>query len=60
MTKIDVLRILFDLSATQWQLAEAIGISEPTLTRWLRHPLEGERLERVNRGLEVLREEVQE
>ena len=57
MTKIDVLRILFDLSATQWQLAEAIGISEPTLTRWLRHPLEGERLERVKRCLEVLQEE---
>ena len=35
-------------------------VSEPTLGRWLRHPLEGERLERVKRGLEVLRKEVQE
>ena len=60
MKKSDVLKILFELNATQWRLSEAVGVSEPTLVRWLRHPLEGERLERVKRGLEVLRKEVQE
>ena len=56
MQKSDVLKILFELNATQWRLA--VGVSEPTLGRWLRHPLEGERLERVKRGLAVLREEM--
>ena len=44
MKKSDVLKILFELNATQWRLAEAVGVSEPTL----------------GRGLEVLRKEVQE
>lgn len=26
-----------------WRVAAAIGISEPTITRWLRFPLSGER-----------------
>lgn len=27
----------------QWQLADLLGISEPTLTRWLRHELPQEK-----------------
>lgn len=52
----DVLKILRATGATQWRLADTIGISEPTLTRWLRHPLEGERLNRVKAALNELRE----
>lgn len=31
----------------QWQVADQIGISEGTLTRWLRTELTGERREKV-------------
>lgn len=41
-----------------WQLAEAIGVSEGTLTRWLRHEPEGERRERILAALEKMRQEV--
>ena len=30
-----------------WRVAAAIGISEPTLTRWLRFPLPAEKENRV-------------
>lgn len=39
------------LGVRQWELAHAIGISEPTLTRWLRFPLAGERLALVETAL---------
>lgn len=57
MIRDEVLRALKESGATQWQLADTIGISEPTMTRWLRHPLEGERLKRVQEGLLALRKE---
>ena len=57
MIRDEILRALKESGATQWQLADTIGISEPTMTRWLRHPLEGERLKRVQEGLLALRKE---
>ncbi len=40
----------------QWEVAEAAGISEVTLVKWLRRPekLDAERLARVERALEEL------
>lgn len=35
----------------QWEVAEAIGISEVTLIRWLRTPLNEEQETRVNEGI---------
>lgn len=40
-----------------WELAERIGVSESTLTRWLRQELDGERSERVRTALEELENE---
>lgn len=57
MIRDEVLQVLKEVGATQWQLADAMGSSEPTMTRWLRYPLEGERLKRVQEGLLVLRKE---
>ncbi len=57
MIRDEVLQSLKEAGAAQWELADAIGISEPTMTRWLRHPLEGERLKRVQEGLLALRKE---
>lgn len=54
MFKDDVAKSLKEMNATQWQLADAIGISEPTLTRWLRYQLTGEHLQRVQQGLATL------
>lgn len=38
----------------QWKLADEIGISDSTLCVWLRKPLTGDRLERVQKGLAEL------
>lgn len=45
-----------------WQVADAIGIHPATLCVWLRHELNGERLERVQQAINVLSkgEEAQE
>lgn len=37
-----------------WQVADAIGISYSTFTIWLRHELDGEKLERVQAALDEL------
>lgn len=31
----------------QWELAERLGVSEPTLTRWMRHELSEEEQDRI-------------
>lgn len=40
-----------------WKIASRIGISEPTLTRWLRFPLNEERYMRVVSAIEELSQE---
>lgn len=42
-----------------WQIAARAGISENTLLRWLRIPLEGEHLTRVTAALQALVEQQQ-
>lgn len=37
-----------------WQVAYEVGISEPTLTRWLRKDLTGDRLKRLMAAVERL------
>ena len=39
-----------------WRIAMQAGISEPTLTRWLRVPLSEERERRVVKAIEELKE----
>ena len=40
-----------------WQIAEYLGISEPTIMRWLRAPLSPEREKAVMEAIEVLAKE---
>ncbi len=37
-----------------WQVADKIGISPATLCVWLRHELDGKKLERVQSAIEAL------
>ena len=39
----------------QWEVAEAMGISEFTLCRWLRKDLKGKQLERLNSVIKKVR-----
>ena len=42
----------------QWQIAARLGISEPTLTRWLRFPLPAEKERKIEEAIQVLAKEV--
>ena len=55
MTKADVQKLLKDSGLRQWQLAEALGISEYTLCKRLRHPLTEEFEADVRRTIETLK-----
>ena len=41
-----------------WRVATAIGVSEPTLTRWLRVPLPEDKEQRVMAAIAALEQEV--
>lgn len=40
-----------------WRVAKAIGVSEPTLTRWLRAPLPEDKEKRVMAAIAALEQE---
>lgn len=40
----------------QWKIADALGVSEPTLTRWLRHELPEEKQKQILEAIERLAE----
>lgn len=42
---------------TFWKLAEVIGISEPTITRWMRVPLTKERFDRIINAIDQIKKE---
>lgn len=41
-----------------WKVAAAIGVSEPTLVRWMRFPLPAEKEARIMAAISVLEKEV--
>lgn len=41
-----------------WKVAASIGVSEPTLTRWLRFPLSEEKEARILSAISALEKEV--
>lgn len=41
-----------------WKIAAELGISEPTIIRWLRFPLPAEKEKRVMEAISVLSQEV--
>ncbi len=42
-----------------WQIAHHIGVSEPTMIRWLRIPLSAEREQRIMDAISALEKEAQ-
>ena len=54
MRSTEVKTILRSHGLRHWQLADASGVSPYTLSVWLRHDLEGDRLARVQAGLDAL------
>ena len=40
-----------------WRIAQELGISEPTITRWLRVPLSAEREDKIRAAIERLSKE---
>ena len=54
--KKDEVRLLMKQNQVkQWEVAEAMGISEFTLCRWLRKDLKGKQLERLNSAIKKVR-----
>ena len=51
----EIKKQLRDQRIPQWRLAEAVGISENTMIRWMRHPLQGDQERRVREALDRLR-----
>lgn len=41
-----------------WKVADAIGVSEPTLIRWLRFPLPEDKEHRIMEAISALEQEV--
>lgn len=41
-----------------WKVAAAVGVSEPTLTRWLRAPLPEDKEQRIMTAISALEQEV--
>ena len=50
MKKEEVKLLMKQNQVKQWEVAEAMGISEFTLCRWLRKDLKGKQLERLKFG----------
>lgn len=40
-----------------WKIANAMNVSEPTMTRWLRSPLQEEKEKKILETIEVLEKE---
>ena len=56
MEKADVRKLLNDTGLRQWQLADALGISEYTLCKRLRRPLSKDFEAEVRRAIDELKE----
>ena len=54
MKNLEIRNAIAAAGLKHWQLADAIGISPYTLSVWMRHELEGERLERVKQAVAEL------
>ena len=55
MRKEEVKLLMKQNQVKQWEVAEAMGISEFTLCRWLRKDLKGKQLERLNSAIKKVR-----
>ena len=55
MKKEEVKLLMNQNQVKQWEVTEAMGISEFTLCRWLRKDLRGKQLERLNSAIKKVR-----
>ena len=55
MKKEEVKLLMKQNQVKQWEVAEAMEISEFTLCRWLRKDLKGNQLERLNSAIKKVR-----
>lgn len=55
MKKEEVKLLMKQNQVKQWEVAEAMGISEFTLCRWLRKDLKGKQLEQLNLAIRRVR-----
>lgn len=42
-----------------WKIAAQIGVSEPTITRWMRFPLSEDKRARIEQAIYILSQEVE-
>lgn len=49
-----------ELGLYQWQLADAVGVSNYSFTIWMRHEMTGERFARVQAALDELKKQQEE
>ena len=57
MNNNDVRTLLKIKHIPMWKIAEKIGISEPTITRWFREPLTEEHYSKVMDAVQAIEEE---
>ena len=50
----DIRALLKVRQIPMWKVAEQIGISEPTITRWFRKPLTTEHFDKVMKAIEEI------
>lgn len=50
----EIKKAMKEHKAKQWQVAEAIGVSEYTLCRWMRHELPEEKKQMVLEAIKAL------
>mgnify|MGYP000029590024 FL=1 len=55
MTNEELKQKIKESNLYQWQVANAVGVSEMTLIRWLRTPITKEHAEQVNAAIEFLK-----
>ena len=51
----DIRQAIKEAGLTQWQIAEAIGVSDPTITIWLRHDLTADKRDRIMEAIKELK-----
>ena len=51
----DIRQAIKEAGLTQWQIAEAIGVSDPTITIWLRHDLTADKKNRIMEAIKELK-----
>ena len=57
MANIEIRKQIKEAGLKHWEVADVVGVSDSTLCVWLRKPLTGERLKRVNAAIEELKRE---